>query len=401
MSFLRHIFLAAAYTVIAAAIAIALPLVAPSIDFHLSIVIGGVVLVAAALLHEVFTRQEEEGKLADELYDMRVSASQVMKEIRQTRADAARISREMAALTDRLPKPNLEEEVRELRAELKLLESLVAGVSPPHRRATAVKPRGEATPSRRTTPDDTVILAALQDAIKLDHVEIALQPIVSLPQRRIRFYEGFTRVRAADGEVFTPDQYVAIAEREKLIPTIDNILLFRTVQLLRKAYKKNRSLAFFCNISPHSLIDHKFFKGFVDFLGENAELSPHLVFEFSQSIVANRDPIIDANLDRLNAMGFRFSMDQVASLKFDIPGLAERGFRYVKIGHDRLLAEHTQPTMEVNMRDLKRALSRHGIQLIAEKIESEAKLLEVLDLDVDYGQGFLFGEPRLEFQEAA
>ena len=179
------------------------------------------------------------------------------------------------------------------------------------------------------------------------------------------------------------------------------MLLFRTVQLLRKMHKKHRSMAFFCNISPHSLTDQKFFKGFIEFMHQNAELAQHLVFEFSQSIVASRDSEIDSYLDRLGAMGFRFSMDQVANLRLDIAGLAARGFRYVKIGHDRLLAEHANPTMEITIQDIKRAMARHGIQLIAQKIESEAKLLEVLDLDVDYGQGYLFGEPQLDIQPAA
>jgi cyclic-di-GMP phosphodiesterase TipF (flagellum assembly factor) len=134
---------------------------------------------------------------------------------------------------------------------------------------------------------------------------------------------------------------------------------------------------------------------------QNAELAPHLVFEFSQSIVASRDSEIESYLDRLGAMGFRFSMDQVANLRIDIVGLAQRGFRYVKIGHDRLLAEQANPTMEISIQDIKRTMARHGIQLIAEKIETEAKLLEVLDLDVDYGQGFLFGEPQLDIQPAA
>ncbi len=400
MNVLRHLFLAAAYTVIAAAVAIALPQAAPEIDFRLSIVIGGIVLVGAALLHEVFARQEDNGKLADELYDLRRTAAQVMKEIRETRADAARIAREIATLTDRAPAGKLADEMQEVRAELRVLQTLV-DQHPAGRIAAQVASIAEARAPRRAAPDDAAILAALQDALKRDNVEVALQPIVALPQRRIRFYEGFTRIRAADGQVFTPDQYIAIAEREKLIPAVDNVLLFRSVQLLRKAQKKNRGIAFFCNISPHSLADNKFFNDFIDFVGENAELAPHLVFEFSQSIVANRDSGIDGHLDRLGAMGFRFSMDQVQSVQLDAPGLAERGFRYVKIGHDRLLAEHANPTSDITMPDLKRVLARHGVQLIAEKIESEAKLLEVLDLDVDYGQGYLFGEPRLDIRAAA
>jgi cyclic-di-GMP phosphodiesterase TipF (flagellum assembly factor) len=37
---------------------------------------------------------------------------------------------------------------------------------------------------------------------------------------------------------------------------------------------------------------------------------------------------------------------------------------------------------------------RHGVEIISEKIETEKQVLDVLDLDVKYGQGHLFGEPR-------
>jgi cyclic-di-GMP phosphodiesterase TipF (flagellum assembly factor) len=41
-----------------------------------------------------------------------------------------------------------------------------------------------------------------------------------------------------------------------------------------------------------------------------------------------------------------------------------------------------------------RALRRQQIDLIVEKVEDESLLIELLDSDVDYGQGYLFGEPR-------
>ena len=34
------------------------------------------------------------------------------------------------------------------------------------------------------------------------------------------------------------------------------------------------------------------------------------------------------------------------------------------------------------------------MEVIAEKIESEREVVDILDLDVGYGQGHLFGEPR-------
>jgi cyclic-di-GMP phosphodiesterase TipF (flagellum assembly factor) len=46
-----------------------------------------------------------------------------------------------------------------------------------------------------------------------------------------------------------------------------------------------------------------------------------------------------------------------------------------------------------------------GIDLIVEKIETEQMLVELLEYSIDFGQGYLFGEPRLskeppeEFQD--
>ena len=37
---------------------------------------------------------------------------------------------------------------------------------------------------------------------------------------------------------------------------------------------------------------------------------------------------------------------------------------------------------------------RHGISLIAERIETEAVVVDLLDYDVRFGQGFLFSPPR-------
>ena len=38
--------------------------------------------------------------------------------------------------------------------------------------------------------------------------------------------------------------------------------------------------------------------------------------------------------------------------------------------------------------------SRYGVEVIAEKIETERQVIDVLELDIAYGQGHLFGEPR-------
>ena len=48
----------------------------------------------------------------------------------------------------------------------------------------------------------------------------------------------------------------------------------------------------------------------------------------------------------------------------------------------------------INMNSLKGAMDRQAMDLIVEKIETEEMLVELLDLKIDFGQGYLFGEPK-------
>ena len=39
-------------------------------------------------------------------------------------------------------------------------------------------------------------------------------------------------------------------------------------------------------------------------------------------------------------------------------------------------------------------MRRYGVELIAEKVENERQVIDILDLDIGLAQGHLFGEPR-------
>ena len=238
------------------------------------------------------------------------------------------------------------------------------------------------------------LLEAVERGLREEKVELYLQPVVSLPQRRRRFYECFSRIVTEGGRLITPEQYIPVAERAGLVAAIDNLLLVRCVQLVRRARRDQPDVGFFCNISSESLADADFFQDFIAFMAENRQLAETLIFEFDQASIAAGDYVSRVNLQRLRGFGYRFSLDQVTDIDLDLEDLASQGFRYIKIGAHMLheLARGDDPILD--MRALKGALDRNAMDLIVEKIESEDMLLDMLELRVDFGQGYLFGEPR-------
>ncbi len=242
---------------------------------------------------------------------------------------------------------------------------------------------------------DDELLSILRAALRLDRVDVYLQPIVSLPQRKTRFYECLTRIRAEDGTVIGPNSYIGLAERFGLVGAVDNLLLFRCVQLIRRTRSRNYDVAFFCNISGDSLADTQFISDFVDFVADNPDLAPSIFFEIGQSDLDNAPPESIENLSRLAELGFRFSLDQVSHLNLNFFSLAARSFRYVKVDAKFLLESSADIKSDIAVSDIKQQLDRYGLNMIVEKIEQESDLVELLDLEVDFGQGYLFGEPRL------
>jgi cyclic-di-GMP phosphodiesterase TipF (flagellum assembly factor) len=237
------------------------------------------------------------------------------------------------------------------------------------------------------------MLAAIRSAIEANRIDLHLQPIVTLPQRKVRFYEAMSRLRTQSGDVVLAAEFISQAEAGGLMPKIDNLVVFRCVQVLRRLLLKNREVGVFCNLSVATLTDAVVFPQLLEFLDANRAIAPSLVLEFTQSGLRGAGPIETESLAALRACGYHFSMDNVTDLRLEPRELASRGFRFVKL-RANLILNRGGIAADIHPGDLPDLLGRFGIDLIAEKIESEGSVVDLLDYDVKFGQGFLFSPPR-------
>jgi cyclic-di-GMP phosphodiesterase TipF (flagellum assembly factor) len=245
-------------------------------------------------------------------------------------------------------------------------------------------------------------MEVVREALSENRVDLYLQPVVGLPQRKTSYYESYSRLRDASGQVIMPAEYLAVAEPAGLVTAIDNLLLFRCVQIVRRLARQDRRVGIFCNISMASLGDEDFFPQFLDLLRSNRDLAPALIFELGQAAYEQRTNVQARNMAKLADLGFRFSLDKVTDLDLDLQDLARSEVKFVKVGAQLLLDELTEMGDRLVLRSLPDLAAedfallarRYGIELVAEKVESERQVVDILDLDIQLGQGHLFGEPR-------
>lgn len=244
------------------------------------------------------------------------------------------------------------------------------------------------------SPDD-MLLEMIRASLEEDRADLYLQPIVTLPQRRTRFYEGLTRLRGPQGQLIMPADYTRVAEPAGMMSTVDNLLLLRCVHVVRQLRERGDMTAVFCNMSAHSIMDSNFFDQFLAYMEQNTDLASQLIIELSQDTLLRLGEPEQKNLMNLSALGFRFSMDRVTSLKFDMPRLKAFGFCFIKVPAMLLLGRNDgHVNADIHPSDLRELLARYDIELIAEHIEDEGTVRHVQDFDVNCAQGYLFGHPR-------
>jgi cyclic-di-GMP phosphodiesterase TipF (flagellum assembly factor) len=353
----------------------------------------------AFALHGMISRSFDRAQLSTEIAAVRDANLILVRQIEQMQGAIGKLG--YSANEDAVRRSE------ELTSEVRMLEALVQrmGESLDERLASVplhAVPAAAHMPERRNQRHATALLQEVREALADNRVDLYLQPVVSLPQRRTVFYESYTRLRDDSGRVMMPAEYLPCAEPEGLVSAIDNLLLFRCVNIVRRLSKQDRKVGIFCNISLASLADEVFFPQFLEFLSANRDTAGGLIFELGQAAYEARGSIEARNMAKLADLGFRFSLDKVTDLSLDFADLSRSDVKFVKISAnvmlDQLLEMDGRLTLkgqqDLEAVDFTALAQRYGVDVIAEKIESERQVVDILELNIGFGQGHLFGEPR-------
>jgi cyclic-di-GMP phosphodiesterase TipF (flagellum assembly factor) len=371
------------------------------------------VLTSLALYNAVGTRMRDRSDVSAQIADLSRGTADLARQVAEIARRTAGLESQADSISDkaRAATAPLSAELGEIGTlvkqlaetvalhELKLAKALDFNLdeTPEEILPEAAKPELALIAGAKGTkaqPDQSAVIEIVRAAVEANRADLYLQPIVTLPQRKVRFYEAFTRLRREDGSLLLPADFIEPVEAAGLAPRIDHLLLLRCVQVVRRLQLKNRDVGLFCNIAVATLNDAKLFPQLLQFMEANRALAPALVLEFKQSALYDMGPLELEGLAALRELGFRFCIDQVTDLRMDPRDLGERGIRYVKIPAAFLLGQSSASGADIHAADLSDLLGRFGISLIAERIEAETQVVDLLDYDVRFGQGFLFSPPR-------
>ena len=235
---------------------------------------------------------------------------------------------------------------------------------------------------------------AIIQAFRADHLEIHLQPVVSLPQRKTRFYEALARLRLDEQTLLEPDEFLPALAESQLLPELDGKVAARAAAVARHLVNRGSEGFVSCNLAAVSVRTPGFLRALGRILEAYPDILGRLAFEIPQRAWRMLDAEAAGALEQLRGKGAFFILDRATDMRLDPLSLADRGVAYAKLPARMLLDPQPSHGLDFEPADLATVLNRAGIRLVAEKVEAESDVPDLIDIDVPLAQGYVFAPPR-------
>lgn len=233
----------------------------------------------------------------------------------------------------------------------------------------------------------------LEKALEQRRVSLDAQPVVrTTDTSRMLHLEIFSRVILEDGTLLSAGVFMPLAERLKLVSSIDRIVIEEVMKLDRGQLAVENVAV---NVSPASLQDESFRSWLQSALRALPKAAPRMIFEFSEfSALQNLDFIKDFSTF-VRGQGHAMGLDHYGQSFSNLGYLKSMRPDYVKI--DRAYTgelKDKESDSRFYIGSLCSVAHSIDIQVIAEGVETEQQVQVLKELNVDAIQGYIVDRPR-------
>ena len=241
--------------------------------------------------------------------------------------------------------------------------------------------------------------SALQVREALDQRRFTLycQPIVDLnaPTPLQRHFEILLRWTDAAGEVRAPAELIAAAERYRLGPRLDRYVVDATLNWLEQR-PDAAALVGHCsiNLGGATLVDEDFSDYFAARLRRSSVPAERLCLEITETSVVRDRTRAQRFIARMRELGCRFALDDFGTGFCSFGYLQDLDVDYLKIDGSFVRDLERSPLAEAVVRSITDIAHVLDKRTVAEQAQTEAQLVLLRQMGVDYAQGYVFRHPQ-------
>ena len=220
------------------------------------------------------------------------------------------------------------------------------------------------------------------------------QPIVSLKNGGVIGYEALSR-GPVDSLLHFPQALFDCAKVMNKTWELDLLCRFKAIERAKEIIGDNY---LFINIEPDIIKDPEFKRGFTKEFLEVYDISPeNIVFEITEN-----QAVLDYNsfkeiIDNYKGQGYRIAIDDAGDGYSGLRMLAEIRPNFVKIDMGLIRNIDKDMMKKELLKSIQRFSEVTNIKLIAEGIETYDELKALIDIGIEFGQGYYIQKPNPSF----
>jgi diguanylate cyclase (GGDEF)-like protein/PAS domain S-box-containing protein/excisionase family DNA binding protein len=233
----------------------------------------------------------------------------------------------------------------------------------------------------------------LREVLDDNRVILYSQPVIRLSDRTPVHQEILVRILDRNGGMVLPGQFIEVAESLGMAQEIDLRVVSKVIDVLQGPDFRGRKTRFFVNLSRTSISDPHWVRRFQTMLAAAPIDHSQLVFEITETAAMSSVDVTQEFITQMKSMGCRFALDDFGAGFSSFYFLKRFDVDYLKIDGSfvRDLASDNASRLFVRaLCDVARGLNK---QVVAEWVEDQAVMDILVDMGVQYGQGFLFALP--------
>ncbi len=227
----------------------------------------------------------------------------------------------------------------------------------------------------------------LKKAIDEDKIVPLFQPIVDVKTQKIVKYEALMRIVDENGTYIAPIHFLELAKKNKLYHQLTRIMIDKTFEKF-----KDVSYIVSINISVEDILNREIYNFILEKL-RTSQMSERVVFEIIESDgIENFDEVIEF-INEVKKYGARVSIDDFGTGYSNFEYLMKLKVDYIKIDGSMIKNIDTNKDSQLITQTIVEFAKKMNIQTVAEFVYSKNIFDKVVELDVDFAQGYYFGEP--------
>lgn len=245
-------------------------------------------------------------------------------------------------------------------------------------------------PTEPSMPDQSETREALRRVVDGGGLEARFQPIVELRRGRIAAYECLSRP-GPDTGFANPIALFDAAEREGALWDVERVARDNS---FGAASEWPEGVMLFMNCSPQVICDERFLGSLREGVKRAGGITPRrVVIEITERSDEQADTVVLDQVQQLREEGFQIAIDDVGAGTSGLNRIMSIRPAWLKL--DRaLVADIDSDRAKKNLvRFMVHFARLSGVRIIAEGIERREELGTLIELGVQYGQGYLLGMP--------